>query len=271
MRNRSIASACALLVLTIAAVIPRMAQGAESKLHDDLTFFAGIEDRSAGSKGSEAAADHIVHAFEEAGLTRVGSQKFQTPIPEVLSASLELNGEVMSIHPWGPNLVYLSMTPDEGLAGPLVYAGSGELLNMNGLPMEGSIVLMEMDSGCNWMNAAMLGARALVYLGRDDALNGAYKEKNIPTPVAFPRFWAPPQMGARLKAMAALSGAQATVRSKTRWQNKVLRNCYGLLPGSIPSFATSSSLWMPSTMHLHRSLARRPERTKHPPFRCSSR
>lgn len=200
----------------------------------DLEFFTRIQDRSAGTPGNEEAADYILKAFEDAGLKEVGSQEFMTPIPEVLSASLEVNGETYALYPWGPNLVYLPKTPAEGLSGPLIYAADGDFVHFNGRTVEGSIVLMEMTSRSNWLNASMLGAKALIFIGSEDSVVGEFSEKNTPTPLAFPRYWVPPETGRKLKELAKYGLPLATVKSDTRWENKVLKNIYGFVPGKNP-------------------------------------
>lgn len=206
-------------------------------LMSDITFFAGLKDRSTGSAGAEKAAKYILQAFRDAGLEEVGTQDFLTPIPEMVSASIEVRGQSLEIHPWGPNMVYLPMTPDEGISGRLIYVGHGDFAQFNEKVVEGSIVLMDMASFGNWMNATLLGARALIFVGGDNSVRGQFKDKETPTPLAFPRFWVDAETGARLKQLAVEQSASATVKSATRWQHKMVRNCYGLIPGKSPELS----------------------------------
>jgi hypothetical protein len=204
-------------------------------LSADLQFFASLGDRSTGSPGSEKAGDYIANAFKEAGLQSVGFQKFLVPVPRVESASIEAGGRQWALYPWGPNLVYLPMTPEEGLSGPLVYLGDGSFHEFDGKTVEGAVVLMEMSSHKNWLNAQMAGARALVYLGGDLNTRGDFEDKNTTSPLAFPRYWAPRETAAELKRLASsASSARATVRSQVRWEHTLVRNCFGLLEGRNP-------------------------------------
>lgn len=198
---------------------------------DDLAFFASLEDRSAGAPDADRAADYILKVFAEAGLANVGAQEFLTPVPALISASLEIEGKTSEVYPWGPNLAALPMTPPEGVTGPLVYVGNGDLDRLNGKNIAGSIALMEMDSSCNWLETASLGASALIFIGDSTSSNGEFQEKNTPTPLAFPRFWVTPAEGDRLKQLIAERSVQATLKSRTTWRNKMVRNCYGFLPG----------------------------------------
>ena len=133
-----LACLCLLLVL-LGSACRASAQEAMS----DIQFFSSLKDRSTGSQGAEDAADYILKAFSDAGLSNVGSQEFLLPIPEVASASLEGDGESLDLYPWGPNLVYLPMTPETGLQGPLLYAEDGDFEHFNGRDVKGSIVLMD--------------------------------------------------------------------------------------------------------------------------------
>lgn len=206
---------------------------AQDAMHD-LEFFSSFKDRSTGSEGAEAAADYILTRFSEMGLVDVAAQEFLVPVPTVGAASLEVDEESLELFPWGPNLVYLSMTPPEGLHGPLLYAGDGDLERFNGRNVKGAVVLMEMSSWEKWTNAAMLGASALIFLGDRDSIRGEFTQKSIPTPLAFPRFWAAPEVAERLKKLAQQGERGVRVKARTRWQNKLVRNCYGFLPGKHP-------------------------------------
>lgn len=221
-----------LLLLVFALLAPRAVPAQD--MMDRVAFFGGMKDRSIGSAGSEAAADYILKAFQNAGLEHVGTQVFLAPVPEVSSASVEAEGRTIPIYPWQANLVYLSVTPEEGLSGTLVYAGSGDFSKFDNAPVSGSIVLMDMDSGGNWLNAAGLGASAIIFIGDDHSIRGAYKEKSTQTPLAIPRYWVSRTDGEYLKSLAADGAPRVTVKSRTRWKNKVVQNCYGILPGKDP-------------------------------------
>jgi hypothetical protein len=218
------------LLLLLGCGFPASAQDAMK----DIEFFSSLKNRAAGSQGAEDAADYILKVFSDIGLSEIGAQEFLLPTPEAASASLEVDGENLDLYPWGPNLVYLSVTPGEGIKGPLLYAGDGDIKHFEGRNVKGSIVLMEMSSWENWTSAAMLGASALIFLGDPNTTKGEFEQKNIPTPVAFPRYWANPETGGKLKDLALKRAAEATIASKSRWRNTMLRNCYGFLQGKNP-------------------------------------
>lgn len=205
------------------------AMGAESS---GIPLLPDVRDRSTGSPGAEATAEYILAALRAAGLDSVGAQEFRTPVPFVESASIDLNGRTFQLHPWGPNLVYLSTTPESGLGGTLIYAGDGSIGSFDGKQVRDAIVLMEMKSGGNWLNAASFGAAAVIFIGDPRSFREEYEQKNTTAPLAFPRFWASPENGRVLKELAlGPEPPPVLLKSTTGWQLKTVRNCYGFLKG----------------------------------------
>ncbi len=96
---------------------------------------------------------------------------------------------------------------------------------------------MEMSSWDNWTNAAMLGASALIFLGDPNVIRGEFEQKNIPTPVAFPRFWATPETGAKLKDLAL----RKSFGSDHRLQNKVAEYAWSAIATAFCRERTRSS------------------------------
>jgi hypothetical protein len=96
-----------------------------------------------------------------------------------------------------PNGVAPSTTPQDGLKGRLIYAGVGSPRDYNGMDVNGSIVALDFNSGMNWITAADLGARAIVFLempgapGQSPTTRGEAERKFSALPVELPRFYAP--------------------------------------------------------------------------------
>ncbi len=124
-----------------------------------------------------------------------------------------------------------------GLNGPLVYVGNGELEQLNGKPIEGAILLMELDSGAGWLRAADFGANALIYVDRGQSPRFLFEDKFELSPLGFPRFWASAEDLARAFGdFAATPGglvAEAvSLRADAAWENAVSENIVCLIPGS---------------------------------------
>ncbi|HGJ64583.1 TPA: LysM peptidoglycan-binding domain-containing protein, partial [bacterium] len=54
---------------------------------------------------------------------------------------------------------------------------------------QGSIVLLDFNCTTNWINAAMLGASAIIFIEPDDTIRGEAEAKFLTIPAAIPRFW----------------------------------------------------------------------------------
>ncbi|MFZ1956200.1 MAG: hypothetical protein WAU34_11945, partial [Desulfobacterales bacterium] len=131
----------------------------------DIQEFAAFGDRSTGTLGCAAAAAFIKDRFTRLGLESTGSQLFTVPVIHHQNSNLFLPDRQLNVavQPVMLNAIAPQTIPAEGLQGPLVYVGAGELHHFNGKIVEGSIILMDIDSGKNWLHAASLGAAALIY------------------------------------------------------------------------------------------------------------
>ena len=128
----------------------------------DIRDMAAFGDRSTGTPGCAAAATLIKDRFAELGLESVGSQLFKLPVIHHVESHLFLPDRQMNVavQPVKLNVVAPQSIPAEGFQGPLVYVGTGELTHFNGKTVAGSIILMDIDSGKNWLHAASMGAAA---------------------------------------------------------------------------------------------------------------
>jgi hypothetical protein len=202
-------------------------------------------DRSTGSSGVVRAGSFIRDMFEKIGLSEVGTHSFSLPVRKHRESTLVLTeaGRSFVIHPLLANAISPQTIPPDGLSGPLFYVGRGELSDFNGKPVEGAIILMELDSGKNWLHAANLGARALIYVDRGPSDRNQFADKNELSPIRFPRFWIPlAQAREILGSFEALSkggadsqkASNVRLTSRTGWERAPAENIYGLIPGSDP-------------------------------------
>ncbi|MFZ0726079.1 MAG: FtsX-like permease family protein [Desulfobacterales bacterium] len=208
----------------------------------DIRELAAVGDRSTGTSGCAAAAAFIRERFTELGLESVGSHLFEVPVILHQESRLFLPDRQVSVavQPVLLNVVTPQSIPDTGLEGPLVYVGTGELHHFNGKIVEGAIVLMDIDSGTNWLHAASLGAAALIYLDGDATPKMRYEEKLELTPVSFPRLrmdrdTARRTFGGFETAAEGLVARSVRLTSKIEWSESTAENIYGIIPGADPA------------------------------------
>ena len=213
-----------------------------------VLHLASLGDRSTGTPGSRAAADFIHERFSELGFEAVGRQRFGVPVVRHGGSQLLLEGGRVSapLHPLRGNAITPQQIPPQGLEGPLVYVGSGELSRFDEKPIAGSILLMDLASGENWLQAAALGAQALIYIDRGSRTPRFFFEDKMElSPVQFPRFWMSLEQARKLfgyfeNAPEGRVADQVTLFSALTWQEAEAENIYALVPGRNP--ARSSEL-----------------------------
>jgi hypothetical protein len=136
----------------------------EARLAETVRWMAAQGSRVAGYPGADRAADYIEQQFRALGLQNVRREAFPITVPVDEEAHLHLNGQKLRVYPLWPNQVRTSQLPPDGVRGSLIYVRDGQLQQFRGKPVEGSIVLMDFNTGNNWLNAARLGARAIVFI-----------------------------------------------------------------------------------------------------------
>jgi hypothetical protein len=193
--------------------------------------------RTVGHQGHRAVRDHVAGRFRAAGLSPVLFDTFVRAAPVDHGATITTGGVPVvadgrpHLFAMWPNQAMPSTLPDGGLEGPLAWMGSGRLVEADGQPMDGAVVLMEFKSGASWQWAAMLGARAVIFLDGPGMSREEAADKFISLPVAFPRYYADAVLSERLRALAK-SGARVRLEGKMRWQNVQCANVLGLLPAT---------------------------------------
>jgi hypothetical protein len=173
---------------------PYTGPGTGPNLEPDIRALAAPGDRSPGSMGIESAA-----AYLKAELARalpgvpVNELLLSVPVRVGTPAGLTLDdGRQAPLSPLLLNALSPETLPPGGVRARAIWAAGGGEAAFNGLDPSGAVVFMEMESGKHWQNAAMLGARALVFVSPADPGNAPrsrFEDKRELTPIDFPRLW----------------------------------------------------------------------------------
>jgi hypothetical protein len=205
----------------------------QDRLQKTVAYFAGLGDRSTGSVGNARAAAYIRERLQAAEPEELDSLNFTVAIRKSYDSTLEVNGRKISLAPLLYNAITPENLPEQGLTGPLLYAGRGELADFNGQAVNNAVVLMEFNSGSNWLNAASLGASALIYINRETPARSEFLEKEELSPIQFPCFVVQAEQLAELGIEPKNPGSvQATIHSSIRWETTQAQNIYALFPGT---------------------------------------
>ena len=197
-----------------------------------------LQDRTTGSPGSNRAAIYISDYFEHLGFAP-HEYFFSIPTRNTSNTSITIGDKSVPLLPLMNNAV-TPQTIDGTLTGPLYYVGNGRLENLDRKLIRNSILLMDFDSGKNWLTAASLGAHAVVFV--DNGITESkmfFREKEELSPVRFPCFWmkstdAVSLFGPFSEAPNGLIKDRVEIRSDISWQNSTGKNIYCLIEGTDP-------------------------------------
>ncbi|MEM2904277.1 MAG: FtsX-like permease family protein [Candidatus Bathyarchaeia archaeon] len=250
---------CALLVLLVFACFPSSLPvfGQEAidfrpildavqmdRIRSDVEAFTSMPDaetpsRFTGSPGFWMAADYI-----KAQLANYG----YTPLEETVTITVPVDDggelQVLSVeggsartlkaYPLVPNTVNPSVTPREGITGRLIYGGGALLAEMAGKEVEGNIVLLEYNSRWYWKNAAMLGAKGIVFIEPQDSTQVESLGKSLGIPAPIPRVLVRRSDGLWLRDLIAREGpVEVRLNSRMHWENLQVPNIVAVKEGTV--------------------------------------
>jgi len=200
-----------------------------------IRYFSDLGSRVTGYPGIENAAIYIKSVLEEyLGSSNVSAQRFSVLVPkdnEARILDISDNRSIKAYTVW-PNSIQTSMIPVEGLTGNLIYVGAGELEDFNGKDVDESIVLMNFNSFDNWLNAAKLGAKAVIFVSSPFMENNyEAMAKFVATPVYFPRLYVDTEEAEHLVNLSERN-ALVTIFSRMRYEEVSSENVIGIIKGT---------------------------------------
>ena len=117
---------------------------------------------------------------------------------------------------------------------------------------QGSVALINFNSGTKWINAAMLGAKAVLFIEPETTIRGEAENKFLTVPANIPRFWIAKEDADELLAMLGEGATQvedsrstgaesssqklyARLTSTITWERRIGQNIRGFLEGGDPT------------------------------------
>ncbi len=205
-----------------------------SNVLDRISYLSSLGSRVTGYEGNYRAAQYIVDEFSQLGLN-VQVQKFNVTVPIDLGSDITILSPItatINAYAVWPNGVQPS--PVKDLEGPLVYVRGDSLSDFDGKTLEGSIVLMEFNSGSNWLYCLDFGAKAVIFIEPSDSSCAESLQKFVDAPVYFPKLYVKSDEGERLRNL--VQGSQSEVRvkinSRMEWRTVEAQNVIATLNGT---------------------------------------
>jgi ABC-type antimicrobial peptide transport system permease subunit len=195
--------------------------------------------RFTGTPGFYKAADYIKAQLAEYGYS-TNDEQFSLTVPLDEGAEILVlgkNGDIfraIKAHPLIPNTVNPSITPKEGIEANLIYGGTSQLSELAGKEVNGSIVLLDYNCKWYWKNAAMLGAKAIIFIEPQDTTQVETIGKSLGIPAPMPRVYVQREDGLWLKDLVTRSNESFKVilRSHMRWANVAVSNIIATKEGT---------------------------------------
>ena len=205
-------------------------------LRETIRTLSSSGSRVVGYPGEREAAAYAERELVRLlGRENVTAEKFHATVPIDRGATLRTGNKTYTIYSLWPNLVRTSKLPPEGVTGPLIYAGNGRLSAFNGKEVEGAIVLVDFNSGAEWLNAPRLGAKAVIFIEPDRTMRGEAEAKFLSIPLSIPRFFIRKSEAAALQAAAlGRRSPQASLQADMTWERVEATNFLAKLPGTDP-------------------------------------
>ena len=205
-------------------------------------FFSGADTRYPGSDGNSLIEDRVAALFAGCGLTN-GAIVFRAPcfLPGKTRLLVE-NHDPIRLLPMHPTLFRPGNFPEDQVEAPLVYLGRGtdaDIARVAGQPLDGAIALMDFECGFEWQRFQRFGVRGYIFIAGRYAYGDA-SAKIYMTEVGTPRFLATAEDGAWLKSQLQAGASSMRVRidaAPSRWENRLLRDPWVLIPGRDPDLS----------------------------------
>ncbi|MGC8578369.1 MAG: M28 family peptidase, partial [Thermoproteota archaeon] len=214
-----------------------------SSIVEHVQYFSSLGSRVTGYLGSQKAAEYIYQKFLEYGLSNVSYQYYNVAIPIDHETSITVYPEGMKLPAYAvwPNGIAASFV---NITGNLIYARTGEWEDFNGKKINGSIVMLDFNSQNNWLRAAELGAKAVIFLEPNDTntYEANLKKLNY-LPLNFPRIYiSRTEASLLLSILSKNETVTVSVFSNVTYEKRRAMNVIGFINGVDPNPSVRSQI-----------------------------
>lgn len=198
----------------------------------DIQNLCRYPHRLSGSEAGREASTYIRTRLEQMG---VETFVLDMPVWQMVEGCCRLTVDSVTVDllPVAPNALVPPTTSSEGIMGPMIYVGAGEMHEYGSRTPKGAIVAMEYDSRSNWKRAFSMGARAVVFLG--SARSTCAEPKKIGAPANIVRVYVPGEAQALLDFRRDYDSVRLV--SHVGWEKRAGTNVLGFLPGTDATFS----------------------------------
>ncbi len=207
--------------------------GYADQLTQHIEYFSSLKSRIPGYPGNKKAAKYIENFLKNLGL-EVKKEAVEVTVPVSRGGELTLKGKVFPVYPLWPNLVRTPTVPPEGIKGRIIYAGKANYKDITGEKIKDNILILDFNSGTAWLNMAMLGAKAIVFIEPENTSRYEAERKFLSQPLDIPRYWLPRKYFSEFLSLLSDKNTEGTLKGRMDWEKVKSYNIYATLKGSDP-------------------------------------
>lgn len=204
-----------------------------------VVYFSSLESRYTGYPGSAKAALYIYNYLKnELGLN-VTLQNYNVLVPYDNNSSLTLLTPVkrkFRVFALEPNMIDAM---DVEIKGELVYLSRGELSKLRSVDLSGKIVLLDFNSGGNWLILKDLGIRAVIFIEPQNTTLRECMLKTMRIPIRYPRALLRAEDAKVLLEILKKQRVYVKLDLNMYWKSINVTNIIAVIPGTeekIPGF-----------------------------------
>ena len=226
----------ALVACLALALTPCLGDGPErgALSGDDAAFLAGVRadtqwldgygTRQVGTDGHARAQEDLLARLRDVPNVSVWTDEFTVVVPVDEGTFVELADGPMpgrhALHPLWPDVGRLNTTPEEGIAGRLVYVGDAAFEHLPARGLQGQIAVMEMADYTRYRRVFDFGAAAVILLESPDAGDPMPSQQSL----YKPRYYVP--AGPLADALRSGTANRGRIVSRGQWKTVTARNIF---------------------------------------------
>jgi len=188
--------------------------------------------RVTGYEGYYKATNYIVEYLKKYVEVHLHEYEIVIPVDKGSYLRVEGYGKVIRIYPLWPNLVETCPVPEGEIEGlKLVYVGDGDLSRLT-VNVNNTVVLIDFNSGYNWIKLATLGAKAFIFIQPYETTSYEALSKQVLIPLKIPRFYISREDAIYLRRLLLQGEVRVSLKSSFKFETKKVYNILGVLKGT---------------------------------------
>jgi len=188
--------------------------------------------RVTGYEGYYKATNYIVEHLKKYAQVYLHEYEIVVPIDKGSYLRIEDINKTIRIYPLWPNLVETSPVPEGEIENlRLVYVGDGDPSRLS-VNVNNTVVLIDFNSGYNWIKLAALGAKAFIFIQPYETTSYEALSKQVLIPLKVPRFYISREDAIYLRRLLSRGEVRVSLTSSFRFETKKVYNILGVLKGT---------------------------------------